>query len=157
MRGGFGGGKLVPPEQQGKTKMSIDSNKKLALAFHAAFDSGDKAAFAAICSPKLVATMPGAPGPLSRDAFWAAASGFAAAFSEARHTSISQIAEGGMVASRVIWRGVHTGDFAGIPATGRAVSIDAISVDRIEDGKIVSHDAFFDLASFMGQLTAMAA
>ncbi len=137
--------------------MSTESNKKLAQSFHFAFDSGDKAGFNAICSPKLVATMPGAPGPLSLEAFWAAGSGFVAAFSEAKHTMVSQVAEGDMVATRLVWRGVHSGDFAGIPATGRAVSIEAISVDRIESGKIVSHDAFFDLAAFMGQLTAMAA
>ena len=137
--------------------MTTESNKKLAQSFHATFDSGDRAGFAAICSPKLVATMPGAPGPLTLDAFWAAGTGFVSAFSEARHSFVSQVAEGDLVATRLIWSGVHTGDFAGIPATGRAVSIDAMSVDRIEGGKIVSHDAFFDLATFMGQLTAMAA
>ena len=137
--------------------MSTESNKKLAQSFHFAFDSGDKAAFATICSPNLVATMPGGPGPMNLETFFAAGSGFVAAFSEAKHNILSQIAEGDMVATRLVWRGVHTGVFAGIPATGRAVSIEAISLDRIEGGKIVTHDAYFDLAAFMGQLTAMAA
>ena len=137
--------------------MSTESNKKLVESFYDATDAGDKAAFAAVLSPKLVATMSGAPGPLNLEEFWAAGSGFLASFSEAKHIVRSQVAEGDMVATRVNWRGVHTGDFAGIPATGRAVSVDAMAIDRIEGGKIVSHDAYFDLATFMGQLTAMAA
>ncbi len=137
--------------------MSTGSNKKLCQSFHLAFDNGDKAAFTSICSPKLVATMPGAPGPMDMENFFAAGAGFVAAFSEAKHQILSQVAEGDMVATRLVWRGVHTSEFAGMPATGRAVSIDAVAVDRIEGGKIVSHDAYFDLAGFMGQLTAMAA
>lgn len=137
--------------------MSTESNKKLCQSFHMAFDRGDKAALTTICSPKLVATMPGGPGVMDMETFFAAGSGFVAAFSEAKHQILSQIAEGDMVATRLVWRGVHTSEFAGMPATGRAVSIDAVAVDRIEGGKIVSHDAYFDLAGFMGQLAAKAA
>ena len=157
MRGGFWDGRLVPSNQHGETKMPAESNKKLVQSFYDATDAGDKAAFFAVCSPKFTGTMPGGPGPLSLEAFWAAGSGFLASFSEARHNVRSQVAEGEVVATRVIWSAVHTGDFNGIPATGRAVSIEAHAFDRIEGGKIVSHDAMFDLASFMGQLTAMAA
>ncbi len=137
--------------------MSTESNKKLCQSFHKSFDIGDRAAFDRICSPKMVATMPGGPGPMDMETFFAAGSGFVAAFSEAKHQILSQIAEGDMVATRLLWSGVHASEFAGMPATGRAVSIDAVAVDRIEGGKIVSHDAYFDLAGFMGQLTAMAA
>ena len=137
--------------------MTTDSNKKLVQSLYDATDAHDKTAFAAICSPRLMATMPGGPGPLNLDAFWAAGSGFMASFSEAKHIVTSQVAEGDTVATSVIWRAVHTGDFAGIPATGRAVSIAAHAFDRIEDGRIMTHDVQFDLAAFMGQLTAMAA
>ncbi len=48
-----------------------------------------------------------------------------------------QIAEGPWVATRVTYRGTHTGEFAGIPATGRRVSYAGTAMDRLEDGKVV--------------------
>lgn len=39
------------------------------------------------------------------------------------------------------WRmtGRHTGDFLGVPATGRPVDFKGIDVQRVRDGKIVEH------------------
>jgi steroid delta-isomerase-like uncharacterized protein len=48
-----------------------------------------------------------------------------------------QIAEGSWVATRVTFRGTHTGEFAGVPATGRRIEYAGTAVDRLEDGKVV--------------------
>ena len=56
------------------------------------------------------------------------------------HTTIEDlIAEGDKVVARVSMTGTHTGDFYGIPATGRRVNLTGIFIVRIADGKIVEH------------------
>jgi predicted ester cyclase len=39
------------------------------------------------------------------------------------------------VATRKTFRGTHTGEFLGVPPTGRDVSFDVIDILRLEDGK----------------------
>jgi steroid delta-isomerase-like uncharacterized protein len=47
------------------------------------------------------------------------------------------IAEGDMVVIRWSSTGTHAGDFNGFPATGRMVTLYAISIVRLKDGRIV--------------------
>jgi steroid delta-isomerase-like uncharacterized protein len=49
------------------------------------------------------------------------------------------IAEGDKVVARVTMTGTHTGDFWGIPPTGRKVNLTGIYIVRIAAGKIVEH------------------
>ena len=62
------------------------------------------------------------------------------------------IAEGDKVAARVTLMGTHTGDFPGIPATGREVCYEAIDISRIVEGKIVEHWGIPDYLTFFMQL-----
>jgi predicted ester cyclase len=48
-----------------------------------------------------------------------------------------QIAEGPWVATRVTFRGTHTGELAGIHATGRRIEYAGTAMDRLENGKVV--------------------
>ena len=48
--------------------------------------------------------------------------------------------------------GVHTGDVMGIPPTGKAIRVDAISVFRIAGGKIVESWEVWDTLGFLQQL-----
>jgi SnoaL-like polyketide cyclase len=47
------------------------------------------------------------------------------------------VAEGDLVTDRVHLDGTQTGDFFGVPATGKPIHIEAIEEWRIADGKIV--------------------
>ncbi|MCC6792178.1 MAG: ester cyclase [Thermomicrobiales bacterium] len=62
---------------------------------------------------------------------------FRAAFPDGEMIVEELIAEGHKVVARVHLKGTQSGDFAGTPATGRAVSADGIEVFRISHGKIV--------------------
>ena len=62
---------------------------------------------------------------------------YKSAFPDAEVVVEDQIAEGDRVVTRYSARGTHQGDFAGIPATGRQVTVSGIGIDRIEGGKIV--------------------
>jgi predicted ester cyclase len=61
------------------------------------------------------------------------------AFSNLETTIEDLIAEGDKVVARVRMKGTHTGDFWGVPPTGRWVNLTAIYIVRIADGKIVEH------------------
>jgi predicted ester cyclase len=67
--------------------------------------------------------------------------GLKAAFPDLRHSIEEQIAEGDLVATFSIVTGTQRGDFLGIPATGRNVQFQQIDLDRIVDGKVVTHNA----------------
>jgi len=53
--------------------------------------------------------------------------------------------------------GTHTGVFFGIPATGKKVSIDGVTLVRMSNGKIAEERDFFDNLDFMTQLGLMPA
>ena len=72
-----------------------------------------------------------------------------AGFPDAQFLIEDEIAEGDRVVNRWTFRGTHRGDFAGIPATGKAVTMTAIGIVRIADGKIAE---IWDEADAMGVL-----
>jgi steroid delta-isomerase-like uncharacterized protein len=50
-----------------------------------------------------------------------------------------QVAEGDIVATWYVMRGTHLGVFPGVPATGKKITLRAVNVQRIRDGRIVEH------------------
>lgn len=64
------------------------------------------------------------------------------------------VAEGDLVAARVTFLGIHKGEFAGIPATGRHVSSDFMIFYRIEAGRIAEHWMQLDIHDILRQLNA---
>ncbi len=77
---------------------------------------------------------------------------FLTAFRDSYFNVEEQVAEGEMVVTRGVWGGIHSGDFQGLPPTGKQVAINAVLIDRIVDGKIVEHRSLFDMLSMMQQL-----
>ena len=50
-----------------------------------------------------------------------------------------QVAEGDIVATWYVMRGTHLGAFMGVPATGKKITLRAVNVQRIQNGRIVEH------------------
>jgi len=59
------------------------------------------------------------------------------AFPDTRHAIEDLVAEGDRVVARVSARATHTGELFGHPATGKVVTLTAISIYRIVEGRIV--------------------
>jgi steroid delta-isomerase-like uncharacterized protein len=78
--------------------------------------------------------------------------GFFNAFPDSRFTIDDMIAEGDRVVTKKTFTGTHTGDFAGIPATGRTVTLQYVDIMRLRNGRIVDHWLSMDQLSFMQQL-----
>jgi predicted ester cyclase len=72
-----------------------------------------------------------------------------------RHEVRMQIAEGDLVVSHVLGRGVHAGELLGIPGTGNEVQTEGLAVHRIDDGKIVEYWAVTDVARVLQQVGAL--
>ena len=65
------------------------------------------------------------------------------------------IAEGDRVVARWTLRGTHRGEFMGIAATGKQVSMSGIEIDRFAGDKAVEHWEQADIMSLMQQLGAI--
>ena len=66
-----------------------------------------------------------------------------------------QISEGDKVVSRFEWTGTHEGEFLGVPATGKAVRVWGIVIDRLEEGRIKETRIIMDIFGLMMQLGAI--
>jgi steroid delta-isomerase-like uncharacterized protein len=82
---------------------------------------------------------------------------FFAAFPGITHEIQDQIGEGDRVATRIVVRGTHGGDFMGIPSTGREVEIKAINIHRVAEGRIVEQWVVSDGVGLLQQLGVLAA
>ena len=77
---------------------------------------------------------------------------YRAAFPDTRFTIEEQVAEGDLVATRWSASGTNEGELMGNPATGRSVNISGISIDRIQDGKVVESWGNWDTLGMFQQL-----
>ena len=62
------------------------------------------------------------------------------------------IAEGDRIVVRWTNAGTHVGEFAGIPATGRAFTISGIDIYRVEGDLLAEHWHVIDQLAMLGQL-----
>jgi predicted ester cyclase len=63
-----------------------------------------------------------------------------------------QVAEGDLVASYIVGKGIHEGELLGIPATHKELETAGIVVHRVRDGKIVEYWSVTDVARVLQQL-----
>ncbi|HTR70589.1 MAG TPA: ester cyclase [Mycobacteriales bacterium] len=77
------------------------------------------------------------------------------AFSDFQHEVVAQYADGDTVITRILARGRHTGDFMGVPATNKDVSMEGIAIHRVADGKVVEHWAQVDAINLLMQIGAL--
>jgi steroid delta-isomerase-like uncharacterized protein len=65
------------------------------------------------------------------------------------------IVSGDRVVGRFIYRGTHTGDLLGIPATGRPVEMRSIDIWRVRDGMFAEHWDELNLMQVFQQVGAL--
>jgi steroid delta-isomerase-like uncharacterized protein len=74
------------------------------------------------------------------------------AFPDLEFSIEEQIAQGDKVASRFEWTGTHSGQFLGVPATGRRVQVWGVVIDRLVQGRIKETRIIMDMLGLMIQL-----
>lgn len=87
----------------------------------------------------------------------ASAEKWVAGFPGASVTIEDQLAEGDRVATRWVWRGVQTGEIAGIAPTGKEVTVAGSTVSRLENGLVVEQWTTWDALGLLVQLGAVPA
>lgn len=136
--------------------MSTDDHKAIVERWFQAFNDRDLRAEEAARAADFVAHIPGAP-PLDNHGWQAFIAAFFAGFPDFKLTVEDVVAEGDRVAVRWLFHGTHQGEFQGIPATGKPVTISAMEVNRIADGKVAEHGAMLDQLGLLQQLGAIPA
>ena len=138
--------------------MSLEENKAIVRRWFAETDKGNDAVVEELCAPDYVDHNPPVPGvPAGNAGVRRANEVLRAAFPDTVHTIEAQVAEGDMVVTRLRARATFTGEFQGLPPTGRVVEIGGIIIHRLADGKLAEHWARIDNLGFMQQLGAIPA
>ncbi len=73
-------------------------------------------------------------------------------FSDIEFTMKKVFGQGDNLVKHWNFKGKHTGDFFGIPATGRTVDLDGTTIIKMKNGKMAQEQDFLDNMSFMSQL-----
>ena len=130
-----------------------DANKALVRRFfEEVWSTGDLSLRDEFLGADYRGHMAGAEQPIDRDGWTGWFQGFRTAFPDARFTVEDLIAEGDRVAARLTMRGTHLGPMNGVPATGRAVVVTGMSIERVANGRIVEGWNQNDALGLLGQL-----
>lgn len=73
-------------------------------------------------------------------------------FSEVTFTIVDVFGQDDKIVKHWNFKGKHTGDFFGIPATGKEVNVNGVTLVKMNNGKISQEQDFMDNLEFMQQL-----
>lgn len=132
--------------------MSSEQDKAIPRRFFAAFEINDQAALKEVLAPNFKAYHFGSPEPIRREDLLQSITMVHVAFSDQRYTIVDQVAEGDRVTTRTTWEATHSGEYQGLPPTGKRVLVSGIAISRIENGQIVERWLEIDRLGWMQQL-----
>lgn len=132
---------------------SADHERVIHRYFEEVWNNGQLEVLDEIIAPDYInhsSSMPDQPpGPAGLKPIVAA---MRSAFTDLHYTLHDLVITEGKVAVRCTMSGTHTGDFFGIPATGKQVKINQFQIEHIRDGQIVEHWRQSDDLTLMRQL-----
>ena len=81
---------------------------------------------------------------------------YRAAFPDLRMDALDVIASGDKAVARVVATGTQTGEFMGMPPSGRQIEVQMIDIMQFDDaGKVCEHWGVMDMLSMLQQLGAI--
>ena len=136
--------------------MSAEENKSLVHRYvEQILNRGNMAVADELLAPDYRRHISPTTAPLSIDVQKQRLAGIRTAFPDWHLTVEDMIADGDRVAFRATIRGTHKGTFQSIAPTGTAVTVSALDIVRIENGKLVEHWGGPDLLNLLQQLGAV--
>jgi steroid delta-isomerase-like uncharacterized protein len=130
------------------------TNAELVRAGFEAFNAGDADECLAFAAPDLIINLAELPEPRhGRDAWRQGFEIMMHAFPGLQAHIEDIVAAQDKVAVRVRFRGTHSGEFLGIPATGRTIEYVSHEFYRVADGLIAEEWICSDTATLLRQLT----
>lgn len=134
----------------------LEQNKSAVIRFNKEYiERGEERAFEEIISPEFInhTAPPGVPkGPDGVRYFFN--NFLKPAFPDLKVEIHDQLAEGDKVTTRKSFCATHSGEFMGIPPTGKSVIMDVIDIIRLKEGKFVEHWNVIDLGGVMQQINS---
>jgi steroid delta-isomerase-like uncharacterized protein len=130
-------------------------NKNMVQRFIEEGDKGNVDAFDDMIPPDAVDHSPFPGQPAGREGVKYIFRMLKSAFPDMRTEVHEMVAEGDRVAVRSRIVGTHQGEFMGVPASGKPVSIEGIDILRFENGKMVEHWGVYDAMGMMMQIGAI--
>lgn len=121
--------------------MSTEANRTIALRVTEAINTRDWDALSELMSPEMVEVFRSSP--------------FLDAFPDIQIIDEDTLVDGDKVIKRWVDVATHTGTFAGIEPTGKRIRVEGISIDRIENGKVVESWMAWDELGLMRQIGAV--
>jgi steroid delta-isomerase-like uncharacterized protein len=130
------------------------ANAELVRAGFRAFNAGDADGCLALAAPDLIINLAELPEPRhGREAWRQGFEMMRRAFPGLQAHIEDIVAAQDRVAVRLRFRGTHSGEFLGMPATGRAVEYVSHEFYRIADGLIAEEWICSDMATLLRQLS----
>lgn len=132
--------------------MSSAENRRLLERFYEeVMGRGNLAFIDEYCSPDYVDHDDDLPAP-GREGLKQHVEMIRRGFPDTQVTVEDMVADGDRIAARTTARGTHTGEFMGVPPTGRPITISGMDITRFSEGKIVEHWGLVDTMALMQQL-----
>jgi steroid delta-isomerase-like uncharacterized protein len=140
---------LPAPEPTGLSPLDAEAEA------YARWNSGDLAEYAKMIHPDAEFFLAPMGVPMDKDANIAMHELYLQAFSDRRAEILRTIDLGdGWVLSEVVFKGTHTGDYFGIPASGRLFSLRGVSLQRTDaQGLLTNLNVYFDNLTLITQIT----
>jgi len=137
--------------------MSVEENKAVVRRFNEAMKqywrTGNTRLFDEVLAPDYVQHWPGFPA--DREGYLQMLRMFRAAFPDLEKTTEDMLADGDKVIDRVTVRGTHTGEFMGLPPTGKRMMITEMHIAQLAGGKIVERWGEWDQLGLLQQIGAI--
>ncbi len=142
--------------ESSKAQAAAEANKDVVSRFIEEFkNKANHGIVDELMTPNFVHHLTDPRLPQGRDGIKALGQVIVAGFPDV-HASVQELmADGDKVIERTQTSATHTGEFNGIPATGRQVGWTEIHIYRLEDGKIAEQWSEIDLLGLLVQLGAI--
>lgn len=129
---------------------------EIALGLGRVFNEGDEEAARKYVAPDFVdhEAPPGSPG--GPEGYLATARYMRSVFSDASWHPEDFFATGDRFAVRLTFSGRQTGEFLGVPATGKTISVQHLHLYRVENGQVAEHWGGRDDLALLIQLGVLA-
>jgi len=137
-------------ESAEREKIAQDNIKSYSKTWDLVINEGKVDVLDTAYAPEIVLhTVPEIKGIAKSKAYYA---NFVTGFTNRQFIVKDMFAQGDKVTKYWEFKGTHTGDFMGIPATGKTIDVEGCTIARMVNGKIVEERDFMDNMDFMKQL-----
>ena len=135
--------------------MTSEANKLTMQKFVEFINTASEALADELISTEAIFHVPGRPEPMQGPAGYLAIIGMMReGFPDIQWTLEEMVAESDKVAARFTMRGTHQGPFFGVAPTGKKITVQAINLYRLSNGKFVEERGQPDMLGLLQQIGA---